>query len=75
MTRLPGLKPRVVVRALERAGFTIVRVKGGHYQLYNASTGRRVTVPYHHQSDLSRGTLSAIIQQSGLTADEFLKLT
>ena len=74
MTRLPGLKPRVVVRALERAGFTIVRVKGSHYQLYNASTGRRVTVPYH-QTDLSRGTLSAIIQQSGLTADEFLKLT
>ena len=73
MTRLPGLKPRVVVRALERAGFTIVRVKGSHYQLYSEVSGRRVTVPYH-QTDLSRGTLAAIIQQSGLTVEEFLEL-
>jgi predicted RNA binding protein YcfA (HicA-like mRNA interferase family) len=74
MNRLPAFKPREVVRALERAGFSVVRVRGSHYQLANPANGRRVTVPYHTR-DLSRGTLNAILHQSGLTAEDFLKLT
>jgi predicted RNA binding protein YcfA (HicA-like mRNA interferase family) len=73
MSRLPSLKPREVVRALERAGFSIVRVRGSHHQLLNRVTGQRVTVPYHSH-DLSRGTLNSILHQAGLSADEFLKL-
>ena len=73
MSRLPSLKPRQVVAALERCGFVLVRVVGSHYQLFNDRTRRHTTVP-HHNRDLPRGTLSAIIQQAGLTRDEFLKL-
>jgi len=73
MTRLPSLKPRQVVAALERAGFRVVRIVGSHYQMLNESTRRRTTVP-HHNRDLPRGTVAAIIQQAGLTRDEFLKL-
>jgi predicted RNA binding protein YcfA (HicA-like mRNA interferase family) len=67
------LKPRQVVAALERGGFVLLRVVGSHYQLFNDRTRRHTTVPYHNR-DLPRGTLSAIIQQAGLTRDEFLKL-
>jgi len=73
VSRLPSLKPRQVVAALERCGFVLVRVVGSHYQLFNDRTRRHTTVP-HHNRDLPRGTLSAIIQQAGLTRDEFLKL-
>jgi predicted RNA binding protein YcfA (HicA-like mRNA interferase family) len=73
MTRLPSLRPKVVINGLQRGGFADVRVRGSHYQLRNPSTGRRVTVPYHN-SDLTRATLSSIIRQSGLTVEEFLKL-
>jgi predicted RNA binding protein YcfA (HicA-like mRNA interferase family) len=73
MTRLPALRPREVVRALEKAGFTVVRTRGSHHQLYNLATGARVTVPFHGR-DLSRGTLTAIIHQAGLSVDDFLKL-
>ena len=72
MSRLPSLKPRQVVAALERCGFTVVRVVGSHYQLFNETTRRHTTVP-HHNRDLPRGTVSAIIQQAGLTREEFLK--
>jgi predicted RNA binding protein YcfA (HicA-like mRNA interferase family) len=51
MTRLPGLKPRQVVSALERAGFTVARIVGGHYQMFNEQSRRFVTVP-HHNRDL-----------------------
>ena len=73
MSRLPSLKPREVVAALARCGFTVVRVAGSHYQLFNERTRRHTTVP-HHNRDLPRGTVAAIIRQAGLTRDEFLKL-
>ena len=73
MTRIPSLKSRQVVAALERCGFVLIRVVGSHYQLFNDRTRRHTTVPYHNR-DLPRGTVSAIIQQAGLTRDEFLKL-
>jgi predicted RNA binding protein YcfA (HicA-like mRNA interferase family) len=73
MTRLPSLRPRVVINGLQRGGFTDVRVRGSHYQLRNPDNGRRVTVPYHN-NDLTRATLSSIIRQSGLTVEEFLNL-
>ena len=73
MSRLPAVKPRQVVSVLEQAGFVVVRIVGSHYQMFNERTRRHTTVP-HHNRDLPRGTISAIIQQAGLTRDEFLKL-
>ena len=73
MSRLPSLKPRQIVAALQRYGFTIIRITGSHYQLFNERTRRHTTVPYHNR-DLPRGTVAAIIQQAGLPRDEFLKL-
>jgi predicted RNA binding protein YcfA (HicA-like mRNA interferase family) len=73
VTPLPSLKPRQVVAALERAGFVTVRIVGSHYQLFNDRTRNHTTVP-HHNRDLPRGTVAAIIRQSGLTRDEFLSL-
>ena len=64
MTRLPVLKPRIVCRALERAGFVMRKSKGGH-RIYVKET-RRITVPYH-ATDIKPGTLASIIQQTGLS--------
>ena len=73
MSRLPSLRPRQVVTALERCGFIVVRVAGSHSQLFNQRTRRHTTVP-HHNRELPRGTIAAIIQQAGLTREEFLRL-
>ncbi len=65
---------RDVIRKLRRAGFVFDRqAKGSHEIYYNPKTKRRVTVP-NHPGDLPKGTLRAIIKQSGLTIEEFLKL-
>ncbi len=71
MTRLPVLKPREVCRALERAGFTLRKSKGGH-RIYIKETSR-VTVPYH-TTDIKPGTLASIIQQTGMSIEEFTAL-
>jgi predicted RNA binding protein YcfA (HicA-like mRNA interferase family) len=73
--RLPALRARDVVRALERAGFAISRTSGSHCRLIHMSDpARRVTVPLHGSVDLKRGTLRGIIAQAGLTVAEFLAL-
>ena len=70
--RLPALRPRQVLRALQRAGFFIHHTTGGHYVLkYPDQPARRVTVPYHNK-DLKRRTLESIIEQAGMTVAEFL---
>jgi predicted RNA binding protein YcfA (HicA-like mRNA interferase family) len=72
--RLPSLKPREVLRALERADFVVSRVSGSHWRLVHRSDpARKLTLPLHND-DLKRGTLRAIIAQAGLTREEFLKL-
>jgi predicted RNA binding protein YcfA (HicA-like mRNA interferase family) len=73
--RLPSLKAREVIRALQGAGFAIVRTTGGHYRLVHQSDPtRQTTVPAHQGKDIPRGTLRAIIGQAGLTVEEFIDL-
>jgi predicted RNA binding protein YcfA (HicA-like mRNA interferase family) len=73
MSRLPTLRPKEVLAALQRAGFDVVRIRGSHYQLLNPVTKRRVTVP-HHSHDLSKSTLSSILNQADQSIEDFLKL-
>jgi predicted RNA binding protein YcfA (HicA-like mRNA interferase family) len=72
--RLPALKAKEVIRALERAGFVVSRTSGSHYRLvHSTDPARKITVPVH-SADLKRGTLRAIIAQAGLTVAEFINL-
>jgi predicted RNA binding protein YcfA (HicA-like mRNA interferase family) len=74
MTALPVVRPEAVIRALERAGFFVERVKGSHHALKHPDKPHlHVTVAFHKR-EVPRGTLRAIIKQAGLTADEFLEL-
>jgi predicted RNA binding protein YcfA (HicA-like mRNA interferase family) len=72
--RLPALRPRRVLQALQRAGFFVHHTAGSHYVLKHPEKPTlRVTVPYHNK-DLKRRTLASIIEQSGMTVDEFIRL-
>ena len=72
--RLPSLRPREVIRALERAGFVVSRTSGSHCRLIHPNDpSRKVTVPVHND-DLKRGTLRAILSQAGISADKLRDL-
>jgi predicted RNA binding protein YcfA (HicA-like mRNA interferase family) len=63
-----------VLRALERAGFFVHHTRGSHHILKHSNRSElRITLPMHNR-DLKRRTLESIIDQSGLTQEEFLKL-
>ncbi len=70
--RLPSLKAREVVRALQRAGFSVTRTSGSHCRLvHDTDPTRQVTIPVHSGKDLKRGTIQGILRQAGLTVEEF----
>jgi len=72
--RLPVLKPKEVIRALQRAGFFIHHTTGSHHILKHQERPQlRVTVPFHNK-DLKRGTLAAIIKEAGYSVQEFIEL-
>jgi predicted RNA binding protein YcfA (HicA-like mRNA interferase family) len=67
---LPMVNARQVLKALSSIGFQQVSSRGSHVKAAHAD-GRSVVVPVHGGRDIPRGTLNAILQQAGLSADEF----
>lgn len=71
MSKLPrDLKPKRVLKALQRVGFEIDHISGSHYILKKDNL--RTAVPYHQT--VKTGTLGAILNQCGLTIEEFIEL-
>ncbi len=69
MPKIAGVNHLNAVRALENAGFTIVR-QGKHIVMSDGT--RQVTIPRHNP--IKAFTLGGIVQDSGLTVEEFRKL-
>jgi predicted RNA binding protein YcfA (HicA-like mRNA interferase family) len=69
MGGIAGVPHQRAVRALERAGFTLVR-QGRHMVMQKA--GRFVTIPRHDPVDAY--TMAGIVRDAGLTPEQFRKL-
>lgn len=72
MPPVPAVRGERLVRALERAGFEVTRIRGSHHRLRHRD-GRSTTIPVHPGRDVPKGTLRAILQDTGLTVDDLLK--
>jgi predicted RNA binding protein YcfA (HicA-like mRNA interferase family) len=70
MPKVPVLKPREVVAAFERLGWTVARQKGSHIIL--TKTGHIATLSVPDHLEVARGTLRSLITKSGITVEEFL---
>ena len=74
MPLLPSLTAKDVVRALKRAGFAEDRQKGSHLVLIHPQSKVRTVVPMHAGKSIKKPLLYAIITDSRLSTDEFLRL-
>lgn len=68
--RLPSLKPVELVKALEKAGFKIVRTTGSHAIMWKEGLPRPIPVPIHPK-ELKRTLQNKIIKEAGLTPEQF----
>jgi predicted RNA binding protein YcfA (HicA-like mRNA interferase family) len=67
--KLPGINHLDAVRALEKAGFGVVR-QGKHIVMTNGV--RILTIPRHNP--VNALTMGGIVRDAGLTVEEFRKL-
>jgi len=74
MSKVPSLPYDRIIRALQRDGWVVVRQKGRHIRLqkHTPSETLKLTVPAHLR--IKRSTLSHILKQARISADDFLKL-
>ncbi len=70
MSKLPVLSGKQLCKVLGKIGYFVDHQTGSHIILRQESQPhRRLTVPNH--KEIAKGTLRAIIRESGLTLDEF----
>ena len=62
-----------MVRALERAGFVVIRVRGSHHFMRHPD-GRATVVAVHAGEDIGPGLLAKMLRDVGLTRDEIAGL-
>ena len=71
MPKLPVLKPRQVIAALEKAGFHQVRQRGSHIQF---KRGNLLVTVTNHLGDLNPNVLKSILRQAQMSIEEFESL-
>jgi len=70
MPKIPGVNHLHAVRALEKAGFSIIRQGKKHIVMSDGT--RFLTVP--RNNPINAFTMGGIVRDAGLTVDEFRKL-
>ncbi len=73
MPKLRVLSANQVCNILKRHGFVKTRQSGSHIIMRRELADRSITVPVPNHSEIARGTLKSIIQQSELPKSEFMR--
>ena len=69
MPKLPGINHQDAIRAFAKAGFAIIR-QGKHVTMSNGL--HKITIP--RGNPINPFTMAGIVQDAGLTIEEFRKL-
>ena len=73
MSQFPSVTGIELIKALSKAGFSVVRIKGSHHRIEHAD-GRKTTIPVHGKETLGPGILLKILRDLDLTRDALLTL-
>ena len=72
--KLPAVTSKEVARIAQRLGFDFRRQTGSHAIYIRSADHRRVVVPMHSGKDLKPKTLRGIIEDMGITVEEFQRM-
>ena len=74
MSDIPRITDEQAVRAFEREGFSVVRIRGSHHIMKKPGHPNRLSIPVHAGKIIGKGLLRAQISASGMTVEQFKKL-
>ena len=70
MSRLRRITGREALKALQRAGFVLIRTKGSHHFMRHAD-GRATVVPIHAGEILGPGLFNQILKDAEIEREAF----
>jgi predicted RNA binding protein YcfA (HicA-like mRNA interferase family) len=73
MSRIPRVTGADLVAALDRLGFSSLRIKGSHH-FFRHEDGRSTVVPAHSGETIGPGLLPKILRDCQLSVDELKKV-
>ena len=73
MSRLGSYRGEEVVKAFQRAGWKITRVRSSHIILEKEGFLATLSVPVHKGKNVKKGTLRDLIKDAELSVEEFLR--
>jgi len=72
-SKYPVLPPDEIIKAIIKVGFYKVSHKGSHVKYRkDGDQTRNVIIPMHNE--VAKGTLQSILEQAGITIEEFKEL-
>lgn len=72
MASLPNISGEEALKAFQRLGFVEVRVKSSHHILKKPGHRYHLSVPVHKGKPIPKGTLRSLIDDAGITVEEFV---
>ena len=73
MAKLPRVSGKKLIKALQRADFEVLRIKGSHHFLAHTD-GRKTVVPVHRDETIGTGLMSKILRDCEIDRDSFIEL-
>ena len=71
MTALPVVSGDACIKALQRLGYQIKRIRGSHVLLVCVG---RLPIPVPRHKELGHGILRKVIRSADITVEEFIRL-
>jgi predicted RNA binding protein YcfA (HicA-like mRNA interferase family) len=71
MAKRPAVRPREVIRLLEKNGIVLDHSSASHLISYDSISRRRAVIPRHNR-DTAKGTLLSLLRESRFTRDQMV---
>ncbi len=73
MKKLNPISPKKLIKILKEQRFEEIRQKGSH-KIFRDPKGRTTVVPFHKGEKIGRGLLLKILNDIGMSREDFLSL-
>lgn len=70
MAKFPVINSKKLILFLQSLGFVLDHSTGSHFIFRNPETKKRTVIPCHNK-DIPKGTLVSILQEAGISKEDF----
>ena len=74
MSQAPAVSGKQLVKALEKQGWHVKRIRGSHHIMRHPSIPDAIPVPVHGNQSIKRGTLGNILRTARISREDFDRL-